>query len=145
MSRMKNKMFLMGDYVDAYRCDQCGQKEISACLHWEKKNFTLCANCLSKAHKELFPEHIPSNTQCKKKKIPKSIRMAVFTRDGFRCRYCGSEENLTADHVTPESRGGATTVNNLMTACNTCNLKKGARTPVEAGMEILAINDERVR
>jgi 5-methylcytosine-specific restriction endonuclease McrA len=30
-----------------------------------------------------------------------------------KCAYCGSEENLTLDHVTPQSKGGSDTTDNL--------------------------------
>lgn len=56
------------------------------------------------------------------------LRFAVFTRDGFRCRYCGRSIDdgviLHADHVIPESKGGPTTLENLVTACIDCNLGK---------------------
>jgi 5-methylcytosine-specific restriction endonuclease McrA len=56
------------------------------------------------------------------------LRFDVFTRDGFRCRYCGASADdgaiLHADHVIPESKGGPTTLENLVTACIDCNLGK---------------------
>lgn len=55
----------------------------------------------------------------------------VFARDGFRCRYCSSVENLTLDHIFPLSRGGNNDLSNLATACNSCNSSKGNRTPEE--------------
>jgi 5-methylcytosine-specific restriction endonuclease McrA len=59
----------------------------------------------------------------------------VFVRDGFRCAYCGDRrERLSIDHIIPRSRGGRTTFENCVAACKTCNLKKGGRTPSEAGM-----------
>ena len=44
-------------------------------------------------------------------------------------------EDLTFDHVTPRSRGGRTTWENIVTACARCNLAKGGRTPAEAHMQ----------
>jgi 5-methylcytosine-specific restriction endonuclease McrA len=56
-------------------------------------------------------------------------------RDGFRCAYCGDRrDRLSIDHIIPKSRGGKTTFENCVSACKTCNLKKGGRTPNEAGM-----------
>lgn len=56
------------------------------------------------------------------------LRFDVFMRDGFRCRYCGVSIDdgaiLHADHVIPQSKGGATTLENLVTACMDCNLGK---------------------
>ena len=65
---------------------------------------------------------------------PAFTRFNVFLRDGFSCQYCGGGEDLTFDHVTPRSRGGRTTWENIVTACARCNLVKGGRTPVEAAM-----------
>lgn len=55
----------------------------------------------------------------------------VFKRDGFKCVYCGSQENLTLDHKIPQSRGGSHDPENLATCCSTCNSSKGAKTPQE--------------
>lgn len=67
----------------------------------------------------------------------------VFARDGYRCQYCGSGEDLTIDHVVPRSRadrgfpGGAkNSWQNCVTACLPCNLRKGNRTPEEANMPL---------
>lgn len=62
----------------------------------------------------------------KKKPIPAKLRWAVFKRDGYCCRSCGSDEDLTADHMHPEARGGETILENLQTLCRTCNSRKGA-------------------
>lgn len=58
----------------------------------------------------------------------------VRTRDQNRCRYCGSEERITIDHVVPRIHGGDDGPDNLVCACLRCNLHKGPRTPAEAGM-----------
>lgn len=56
------------------------------------------------------------------------LRFDVFRRDGFRCRYCGKSVDdgaiLHADHVIAESKGGPTTLENLVTACQECNIGK---------------------
>lgn len=51
----------------------------------------------------------------------------VFARDEFRCRHCGTQENLHIDHVTPRALGGGGDLDNLQLLCRTCNLSKGAR------------------
>jgi 5-methylcytosine-specific restriction endonuclease McrA len=68
---------------------------------------------------------------------PAFTRFNVFLRDRFQCQYCTHgfpAEQLTFDHVLPRSRGGRTTWDNVVTACQSCNLKKGNRTPRESGM-----------
>lgn len=63
-------------------------------------------------------------------------RHNIMKRDGKKCQYCGSSHNLTIDHVLPKSRGGKDTWENLITACDTCNVNKGNRTPKEANMPL---------
>lgn len=62
----------------------------------------------------------------RKQKIPEPIRWIVWRRDGFKCIYCLSETaSLTLDHVVPEEQGGNFQPENLVTACGSCNNKKG--------------------
>ena len=69
-----------------------------------------------------------------RRRIPLN-RRAVFARDLHACQYCGKPaENL--DHVTPRSRGGTHTWENVVAACRPCNTRKGDRTPDEAGMHL---------
>lgn len=63
----------------------------------------------------------------------------VYARDGSRCRYCGSGQDPTVDHVVPRCQGGGDGADNLVVACRPCNLRKSGRTPVQAGMTLLPI------
>ncbi len=63
-------------------------------------------------------------------------RRNVMRRDDYTCQYCGKKTKLTIDHVIPKSRGGADTWENLTTACERCNVKKGSLTPREANMSL---------
>ena len=63
-------------------------------------------------------------------------RKNIMKRDRHICQYCGVRSDLTLDHVMPKSRGGKDTWENLVTACNKCNVKKGNRTPDEAKMPL---------
>jgi 5-methylcytosine-specific restriction endonuclease McrA len=40
------------------------------------------------------------------------------------CAYCGSNRQLTMDHVIPVSKGGYTYYRNIIPACKTCNSSK---------------------
>ena len=52
-------------------------------------------------------------------------RLAVYTRDGFACLYCGTDAGvLTLDHVRPRELGGTHEADNLVTCCLTCNSQK---------------------
>ncbi|HHQ42179.1 MAG TPA: HNH endonuclease [Chromatiales bacterium] len=74
--------------------------------------------------------------------VPPLNNAALFRRDAHLCLYCGERfpaRELSRDHVTPLSRGGTDTWNNVVTACKRCNNHKAGRTPEEAGMELLAV------
>src|SRR5450759_4952715 len=67
--------------------------------------------------------------------IRAQMRFGVLQRDGFRCRYCGRPGSapgvvLHVDHVVPLAAGGASTEDNLLTACDECNLGKSTRAVV---------------
>ena len=62
--------------------------------------------------------------QAKRPPIPRDVVDAVYRRDGARCVYCGSTENLQLDHIIPFSKGGATSLENLQLLCQKCNLEK---------------------
>lgn len=67
-------------------------------------------------------------------------RTRIYMRDKFRCQYCGDRKparELTLDHILPRSRGGDNSPFNVVTACVTCNQRKGNRTPSEARMPLL--------
>jgi len=67
--------------------------------------------------------------------ISREDAMKVFKRDHFKCQYCGLGglhrfENwliLTIDHIHPHARGGPRSMDNLVTACQPCNVIKGRR------------------
>lgn len=63
-------------------------------------------------------------------------RRNIMKRDNNTCQYCGSRSDLTLDHVIPRSRKGVDSWENLVTACNNCNVTKGNRTPGEARMPL---------
>jgi 5-methylcytosine-specific restriction endonuclease McrA len=59
--------------------------------------------------------------------ISKVERRRIYKRDNNRCVYCDSTFMLQLDHVKPRARGGTDDPRNLVTACRTCNLAKGAK------------------
>jgi 5-methylcytosine-specific restriction endonuclease McrA len=82
--------------------------------------------------------------------VPRRFRRQVtntflFARDRYRCQYCGRgaielrpREALTRDHLVPLSRGGTNHWSNVVTACSTCNARKGNALPEEIGMHPLS-------
>lgn len=76
----------------------------------------------------------------RKRKKVSFTRYHVFLRDEFTCQYCGGRfdaKELTFDHVIPRSRSGRTRWDNIVTACGPDNLRKGNKTPKEAGMRLM--------
>ena len=78
--------------------------------------------------------------------VPRRFRRHVtntflFARDHYKCQYCGRtqselkpREQLTRDHLIPISRGGLNEWTNVVTACSSCNTRKGNHLPHEIGM-----------
>jgi 5-methylcytosine-specific restriction endonuclease McrA len=69
----------------------------------------------------------------KRKSLVPTTRQLVQQRFELfrnRCVYCGSEQNLEADHVLALKRGGIDEPENIVPACRSCNGSKHAR-PVE--------------
>jgi len=67
-------------------------------------------------------------------------RRNIYLWDANVCQYCGKKfptPELSLDHVIPRSRGGGSSWTNLVCACTDCNARKGAKTPVEAGMHLI--------
>jgi hypothetical protein len=60
---------------------------------------------------------------------------------GRRFRYTCKDEERSIDHVFPRCRGGEKdSFLNTVCACKTCNIKrKKAKTPAEAGMELIRL------
>jgi 5-methylcytosine-specific restriction endonuclease McrA len=75
--------------------------------------------------------YIPQST------TPVFTRFNVFLRDEWTCQYCGGEfktHQLTFDHVIPRCKGGTTSWENIVAACQKCNSAKGGQLPKKAGM-----------
>jgi 5-methylcytosine-specific restriction endonuclease McrA len=65
-------------------------------------------------------------------------RRNVLHRDNYTCQYCGERRHdLTIDHIMPRSKGGIDSWENVVAACLKCNVKKGDRTPNQAGMHLM--------
>lgn len=75
--------------------------------------------------------------------IPRRLRFEILRRDGYRCRYCGSTDDLVVDHVLPESLGGLTEAANLVTACQPCNAGKASTAPDGVIVEDVAHDAQR--
>lgn len=73
-------------------------------------------------------------------------RFEIFKRDLFACQYCGAHPPqvlLHVDHIVPVAEGGGNETENLVTACEPCNLGKGAR-QLSSAPESLASKASRI-
>ena len=88
-----------------------------------------------------FNMKLPSVIALKDYIVPQSkpsfTRFNVFLRDKFSCQYCGSKNELTFDHLIPRCLSGKTTWTNVVSACTTCNLKKGRKLLQNTDMKLL--------
>lgn len=91
----------------------------------------------SPTHEIKLPSVLVLNEYVSAVRMPVFTRFNVFLRDGWSCQYCGNgfkTRELTFDHVIPRSRGGRTSWDNIVTACQNCNTLKGNRMSHECGM-----------
>lgn len=69
----------------------------------------------------------------KSRNVSLSLRLKVLNRDNFKCIFCGKSPatdfgtKLHIDHIVPFSKGGKSTLENLQTLCEECNLGKSDR------------------
>jgi 5-methylcytosine-specific restriction protein A len=110
-----------------------GRKELD---EWERRYGSTLGTSAWPGWKDFIPEYlwidIREESQAvrpKKQKvtIPPEIRWLVWERDNFTCNHCGTRQNLSVDHVVPESKGGTLELSNLQTLCRRCNSSKGAK------------------
>jgi 5-methylcytosine-specific restriction endonuclease McrA len=81
----------------------------------------------------LFYDRLPRNEV-------KFNRRNIFARDKNHCQYCGRRyptSELSLDHIIPRSMGGTSIWENIVCACTKCNVKKGGRTPKQAGLTLV--------
>jgi hypothetical protein len=68
----------------------------------------------------------------------KYSRWNIYRRDSYTCQYCHkrfAREGLTLDHIIPKCQGGTSEWTNVVTACKTCNLRKGHLSPEALGWQ----------
>lgn len=108
---------------EGIECLYCGsdKKEVYY-VFWKNDSDFYCTDCLKEFLKNDLPERGNNGHLAK--------RFQVFSRDNFKCVYCGRnpiDHNtvLEIEHVHPKAKGGRDSVGNLVTACWECNRGKG--------------------
>jgi 5-methylcytosine-specific restriction endonuclease McrA len=51
-------------------------------------------------------------------------RKSIKEKWNNQCAYCGSNEELTIDHIIPQSKGGIDFLSNVVCCCRKCNADK---------------------
>ena len=51
-------------------------------------------------------------------------RQSIKNKWEYKCAYCGSEQKITIDHVTPQCKGGSDFITNVVACCESCNGSK---------------------
>jgi hypothetical protein len=112
--------FMEKRYTKTVHCFWCG---VGFNAHHAKR---YCSeNCRVAAHRA-GKKPSPNGDVPRKAKRPPllKLRFDILERDHFRCRY---GVVLHIDHVNPVSNGGEWAKENLLTACQECNLGKSDR------------------
>ena len=52
-------------------------------------------------------------------------RQKIKERWDYKCAYCGSDSELTIDHIVPRCKGGPDFTKNVVCCCQSCNQDKG--------------------
>lgn len=59
--------------------------------------------------------------QTKATSISKTVKCAVYERDGYRCIICGSSQGQPNAHYIARSQGGLGVEENIVTLCPSCH------------------------
>lgn len=96
----------------------------------------VCPTCkksfLYKGHPRKYCSNECSEKMRQRVRHSKIPLFTILSRDGFRCHYCGKSPHmhpnviLIVEHITPLSKGGTSTEENLITSCLGCNAGKGS-------------------
>lgn len=130
--------------ADKARYKKNKDKILAATARWRNNNPERCRQTQREWHKN-NPEKVRAKVQrrdAKRRNLP-----ATFTPEDWRialeyfngcCAYCNNPPSffdrhllLHQDHYTPLNKGGAYTANNIVPACQSCNLSKNDKSPQE--------------
>jgi hypothetical protein len=104
-------------------------REEKECLFCGSKFFVLPTRKVF-CSRQCWWSYKSANAKADTRYLKAGLRFQVLTRDNFTCQYCGASPRknsttiLHVDHIVPLSKGGTTTIDNLITSCELCNLGK---------------------
>lgn len=100
-------------------CEIINKKPEYNFINWQKWQYTVNQLQQNRHRDKRSKAGLPRNRW-----INPKIRKEVYLRDAYECVACGSQANLTIDHIVPEMEGGTNDIENLQTLCRACNAKK---------------------
>jgi 5-methylcytosine-specific restriction endonuclease McrA len=105
-------------------CSMCGNE-----FDPENSGLDYCWSCATAHYKNTQSVRLLSQPRgtTKRRRHTKTVRDAVYKRDGGRCVECRVTRDLQYDHIIPLSRGGNDSIENTQLLCARCNMKKGNR------------------
>lgn len=115
-------LLLNGSYEPLRFCDW--RKAVLLII--KQKAMLIAENVLKLVYYVKLPHTFSANL-----KANRPSRKKILERDNYECQYCGRKSNLTLDHIIPRSNGGNNSWENLVTACEPCNLRKGNKSLLE--------------
>lgn len=114
----------------------------------------LCGNVFTKQNSK----HVYCSDACRKEKTLQytiarkeekdRVDFFVFSRDLFRCSYCGKSPiedgvKLVVEHIFPRGGGGTNSLYNVTTACEQCNKEKfGQLLPYSVYLRLIQRNKQ---
>jgi hypothetical protein len=78
-------------------------------------------------------EYILANIE-NRPRISKKIRTEALKRDDFQCKDCGDREKLQVHHLLSIEDGGTNKLDNLVTLCLPCHIKRHEGERIELAM-----------
>jgi len=113
------RVFYIGDTCTCLKC-------LIDTLSEQLYSYTLQGIALDIQQRTYTPP-VLTELQRKRRAFDKMNKKKILERDEYRCKQCGSWENLHVDHIKPLSKGGTNDEKNLQALCAKCNLSKGNR------------------
>ena len=126
---MKYKFVLFGNLrTKQLLCPRCGtwQFETNIC---DKCNYDL----RQEKNFEQDKTEYRSEPKTWRDRVKDAVKIQIYERDGYICQYCGlycyesyiqNSGAVTIDHMLPVSAGGTSDIENLVTCCRECNMRK---------------------
>lgn len=113
-------------------------KTIKELLYWSYANLAMAHAAVTKKDNKYGRTHFVIRSRLYKGLNEETMSTGDLAEDEKlklflpqACCYCGSKEQLAADHLIPTKRGGENKGENLICACRTCNSSKGAKDMLE--------------